>query len=68
MRAQDSQLAVSLSSALYFDRTMMFEADIEARVRGLTLEEVNQAVRDRIDLEKIIIVKAGDFANKPPIG
>jgi zinc protease len=67
-RAQDSQLAAALSQALYFDRTMMFDADIEARVRGLTLGEVNQAVRDRIDLSKMTIVKAGDFANAPPIG
>ena len=41
--------AGALSQALYFDRTMMFDADTEARVRGLTLDEVNQAVRDRID-------------------
>ena len=68
-RAQDSQLAGALSQGLYFDRTFMFAADIEDRVRSLTLEEVNQAVRDRLDLSKMTIVTAGDFANrKPPIG
>jgi zinc protease len=67
-RAQDSQLAAALSQALYFDRTLMFDADIEARVRGLTLGDVNQAVRDRIDLSTMTIVKAGDFANARPIG
>ena len=68
MRAQDSQLAGALGSLLYFDRTFMFDAEVEARVRGLTLEEVNQAIRDRLDVEKMTIVRAGDFANKPPIG
>jgi hypothetical protein len=33
------------------------------------LEEVNQAIRDRLDMEKITIVKAGDFAKtRTPIG
>ena len=68
-RAQDSQLAGALSQGLYFDRTFMFAADIEDRVRSLTVQEVNQAVRDRLDLSRMTIVKAGDFANrKPPIG
>jgi len=67
-RAQDSQLASALSQNLYFGRTMMFEADTEARVRGLTLEEVNRALRSWIDPAKMTVVKAGDFANHPPIG
>jgi hypothetical protein len=38
-------------------------------VRSLTVDEVNQAIRDRLDLSKLSIVKAGDFANKRvPIG
>ena len=69
MRAQDSQLAAALSQGLYFDRTLAFDAELEERVRALTLAEVNQAVRDRIDLSKITIVKAGDFSTaRPPIG
>ena len=66
VRAQDSQLAGALSQGLYFDRTLMFDAELEARVRGLTLGEVNQAIRDRLDPEKMTIVQAGDF--KRPIG
>ena len=65
MRAQDSQLAASLSQDLYFDRTALFDGATEERVRALTLAEVNRAVRDRLDLAKMTIVKAGDFPGTP---
>jgi zinc protease len=68
-RAQDGNLAGALSQNLYFDRTFAFDAELEERVRSLTVDEVNQAIRDRLDLSKLSIVKAGDFANKRvPIG
>jgi zinc protease len=68
-RAQDASLSGQLSSGLYFDRTLMFDAEMEERVANVTLEEVNQAIRDRLDIDKITIVKAGDFAGKKvPIG
>lgn len=50
-----------------FDRTFMFDAALEDRVRGSTLDEVRQAMSDRLDLSKMTIVKAGDFANNKPI-
>jgi|GEM_PF-5550241 len=37
--------------------------ELENRVRSVTLEEVNQAIRDRLDISRLTIVKAGDFAN-----
>jgi len=68
-RAQDGNLAGGLSQNLYFGRTFAFDAALEERVRSLTVDEVNQAIRDRLDLSKLSIVKAGDFANKRvPIG
>lgn len=63
-RAQDGNLAGGLSQNLYFDRSFEYDADLEDRVRNITLEEVNQAIRDRLDLTKLTIIKAGDFANK----
>lgn len=60
-RAQDSSLSAQLSSNLYFDRTFQFDAEMEERLRSLTVDEVNAAVRRHLDLEKITIVKAGDF-------
>ena len=62
-RAQDGTLSASLSQGLYFDRTTMFDAQMEDRVRAVTLEEVNRAVKKWLDVSKMSIVKAGDFAN-----
>jgi len=43
-----------------------FETSVHIAAIGYeyTLEEVNQAIRDRLDLSKLTIVKGGDFANK----
>jgi zinc protease len=61
-RAQDSSLASTLSQGLYFDRTLMQDAELEERVASLTLAEVDRALRTWIDLSKMTWVKAGDFA------
>jgi zinc protease len=63
-RAQDSGLAGALSQGLYFDRTLVYDAELEDRVRSMTLGEVNRAVRERLDRSKITIVRAGDFAGR----
>lgn len=63
-RAQDGTVAGAIGQNLYFGRTFADEQALEDHVRSLTLDEVNQAVRDRLDLSKLTIVKAGDFANK----
>jgi zinc protease len=60
-RAQDSSLAGALSQGLYFDRTLIADAELEDRVRAMTLAEVNRVMRERLDRTKITIVKAGDF-------
>ncbi|HSW28766.1 MAG TPA: pitrilysin family protein [Longimicrobiales bacterium] len=68
-RAQDASLAGQISSNLYFDRTFGFDADLEERIRALTLDQVNAAVRRHLDLAKTTIVKAGDFSGaKAKIG
>jgi len=68
-RAQDPPLAGQISSNLYFDRTFRFDADLEERIRALTLDQVNGAVRRHLDLSKTTIVKAGDFTGaKAKIG
>jgi zinc protease len=61
-RAQDSSLAGALSQSLYFDRTLSFDQQLEDRVRALTLAEVNQVARSRLDLSRLTVVKAGDFS------
>ena len=60
-RAQDGSLAGMLNQGLYFERTFTWDADFEQRVQDLTVEDVNAAVRRHLDLNKMTIVKAGDF-------
>ncbi len=60
-RSEDSNLAATLASNLYFDRTMAWDAEFEEKIRALTLEEVNGAVRRHLSLEEMTIVRAGDF-------
>ena len=55
--------AGGIAQNLYFDRTFRFDKELENRVRSVTLEEVNQAICDRLDISRLTIVKAGDFAN-----
>jgi zinc protease len=68
-RAQDPSLASQISSNLYFDRTFQFDEALEEKIGALTTQDINAAIRRHLDLAKITIVKAGDFAGaKPPIG
>ncbi len=61
-RAQDGNLVGMLTQALYFDRTLEWDSEFEARIQNLTVGDVNAAVRRHLDLNKMTIVKAGDFA------
>lgn len=65
-RTQDAALAAKLSSYLDLGRTMAFDADLEKRVQGLSLDQVNAAFRKYLDPTQVSVVKAGDFANKKP--
>ena len=60
-RAQDPSLVSTLTQGLYFDRTLMWDAELEERIQALTAEEINSAVRRYLDLSKMTTVKAGDF-------
>ncbi len=61
-RGQDNELTTRLASNARWDRTMEWEANIESKVSALKADDVNAALRKYIDLAKISIVKAGDFA------
>ena len=63
-RSNDGALAGQLSNNLFTNRTMAFTAAREAAIEGLTLEEVNSALRDYVSPENISVFRAGDFANK----
>ena len=63
-RAQDQSLAGSLNYNLYINRNMQYTEDFEKKVKDLTVADLNAAFRKHISLEKLSIVKGGDFANK----
>lgn len=63
-RAQDNELAGRLNNYLFIGRTLQFDADLEAKLKALTPETINAAMRRHIDPTKITIIKAGDFAKK----
>ena len=63
-RANDSAVAAQLSSNLFFDRTMAFVAAREEAIEKLTPAEIHAALKRHIDLAKVSVFRAGDFANK----
>lgn len=62
-RTQDSGLARTLNGYLYLDRTMTWDADFEQKIAALTPEQIVAALRRHLDPAKLVIIKAGDFAN-----
>ena len=67
-RAQDNELAARLNNYLFFGRTMKWDADLDAKLRALTPEQINAAMRRHMDPTKITIIKAGDFAKNAAVG
>ena len=65
-RASDPGTTALFSTQALTGRTMAFEQQLDDRVRALTVEQVNAALKMHISLSKISSVKAGDFKNKPP--
>lgn len=61
-RGQDNELVGRLASEAYWDRTMAWDAEFDRRVSGLTANDVNAVLRKYVDVSKISIFKAGDFA------
>jgi zinc protease len=65
-RAQDNELAGRLNNYLFVGRTLQWDADLDAKLKALTPEQITAAMRRHIDPAKITIIKAGDFAKNPP--
>jgi len=61
-RAQDAALARTLATDLYIQRTLAWDAALEKKVEALTPEQILAAMRKNLDLSKMTIIKAGDFA------
>lgn len=61
-RGLDRELARTLATREYARRTLAWDADLEARVGGLTGEQIAAAMRRHIDPKRISVVKASDLA------
>jgi zinc protease len=61
-RAQDAGLARALANSLYLGRTMAWDAALEQKVNALTSDQITAALRKHVQMDKLAMVKAGDFA------
>jgi zinc protease len=61
-RAQDKELAARLRAFAYINRPLQWDAEFEKKVEALTSEQITSAMRKHLDLAKLSIIKAGDFA------
>jgi zinc protease len=61
-RAQDQELGRKLSSYLFIDRTLAWDRGLEKKIEPLTSEQIVEALKRHLDLSKISVIKAGDFA------
>ncbi len=62
-RADDRGLAGLLRKNLQANRTMAFFADSDQQMESLTKEQVEKALSDFVEVDKLVIVTAGDFEN-----
>lgn len=60
-RSQDGTLAAMLRNGLYLNRTFEYYADLDRKVEKLSVTEVNDALRDLIQPNRLIVIEAGDF-------
>ena len=61
-RAKDNELASTINNNLYYDRDMMFQKEIEEKVKSLTVEDVNKAIKTYFkEMKDWTVVNGGDF-------
>jgi len=63
-RSNDSGLASTLGAFLHIGRTFEFYDDLEKKVTALTVSDVNRAMADYLSIDRLVIVRAGDFSKK----
>lgn len=61
-RAQDRSMTYTLGNNAYLDRDMQWEKRMEEKMMALTPEDINEAVSKYIDVDKMVLLRAGDFA------
>src|SRR5262249_33674295 len=62
--ASDNALAGYLREGLELGRTFAYYADLEKKIAALTAKEVNAALARHLAVDRLVIVRAGDFNKK----
>ena len=62
LRSSDFFITDRLERGLRLDQTLAYEAELEKKVAGLTVDEVHAALKKHFDPKRLVIVIAGDFA------
>lgn len=61
-RAKDNELTRTINDNIFYERTMDFQKDLEAKVSKLTVADVNKAIKKYVQpFEKWTVVNAGDL-------
>ncbi len=63
-RANDGELMGRINSYRFWNRTMAFDSELEAKVMALTPEQIRAALNKYIDPAALSFVRAGDFKKK----
>lgn len=61
-RAEDDTIAAALARNLYLDRTMAWSGEIDAKLKSLTVDQINAAIRRHFKPDMLSVYAAGDFA------
>jgi len=63
-RAKDNELASVINNNMYYSRDMSTQKELEEKVKVLTVEDVNRAIKKHFKpLDQWTVVNAGDFNN-----
>ncbi|MEZ5043849.1 MAG: pitrilysin family protein [Saprospiraceae bacterium] len=60
-RAQDNGLAGKLESNLFLNRDLSWDEALEKKVANLTPKDIHKAMIKYLDINKMVMIKAGDF-------
>ena len=60
-RSEDENLAMDLVQQLELSRTTAFDQQIEDKLRGLSVADINGTLKRYVDPKKFSVVKVGDF-------
>ncbi len=61
-RSQDGRLTGQLANNMRLDRTMQWSESLEDKISKLSVDDINRVMKKYIHPDKMVYVKAGDFA------